>query len=342
MTELDAILAKLPGLADRGQRRGGQHDARPCRAPRRNVPAVGGAALCPLRCRRARRVRVRITRTRFGWRLTEVDAGEVADPRVPREPGQSLLFLQDQSLRSHRPRDRGPIASGANLDDLGDYRPGLIAAAEHRVRHPFVEAGMDKAAVRALARTFDLGDIAELPAQPCLSSRVETGIAISARDLAFVARMERALAPTCRKGPICAAASPTAGSSSRHPEPDEAMQQIADELRRRAAPLPGLPPYRRGAGLPARPGVERLRSRLGTRGAHRGGRGRALRAEDLHRSPPSWRRRPRTAHACCSRDLAGAARRAAGSTAHAARFRRALPNGDPGRTRAPGRRSRAP
>src|SRR6059058_3070133 len=48
------------------------------------------------------------------------------------------------------------VASGANLDDLGDYRPGLVAAAEHSVRHPLQEAGFTKADVRALARFWGL------------------------------------------------------------------------------------------------------------------------------------------------------------------------------------------
>ena len=134
-------------------------------------------------------------RRRFGWRLTEVDAGEFADPAYRANPVNRCYFCKTNLYDRIAHVTEGPIASGANLDDLGDYRPGLIAAAEHRVRHPFVEAGMDKAAVRALARDFDLADISELPAQPCLSSRVETGIAISASDLAFVARMERALTP---------------------------------------------------------------------------------------------------------------------------------------------------
>ena len=53
--------------------------------------------------------------------------------------------------------------------------------------------------MRALARDLGLGDIAELPAQPCLSSRVETGIAIDAGDLAFVEAAERRLAEAARK-----------------------------------------------------------------------------------------------------------------------------------------------
>ena len=50
---------------------------------------------------------------------------------------------------------------------------------------------MGKAAVRALARFFGLGDVAELPAQPCLASRIETGIAVDPDDLAFIEAIER-------------------------------------------------------------------------------------------------------------------------------------------------------
>src|SRR6185437_16934761 len=86
------------------------------------------------------------------------------------------------------------IVSGAKMDDLGDYRPGLLAAAERTVVHPYVDAGMDKTAVRALARELGLDDVAELPAQPCLSSRIETGIAIYSNDLAFIDLAETRLA----------------------------------------------------------------------------------------------------------------------------------------------------
>jgi uncharacterized protein len=91
------------------------------------------------------------------------------------------------------------ILSGTNLDDLGDYRPGLEAAKTHAVRHPFVEAGIDKAMVRALAAELGLGDVADLPSAPCLSSRVETGIAIEAPVLRMIEEAEillrEALAP---------------------------------------------------------------------------------------------------------------------------------------------------
>ncbi len=70
------------------------------------------------------------------------------------------------------------VASGANLDDQGDYRPGLVAAAEHAVRHPLQEAGFTKADVRALARHWGLPNW-DKPAAPCLSSRLAPGVAVT-------------------------------------------------------------------------------------------------------------------------------------------------------------------
>jgi uncharacterized protein len=70
------------------------------------------------------------------------------------------------------------MVSGANLDDLGDYRPGLVAAAEHRVRHPLQEANFTKADVRALAREWNLPTW-DKPAAPCLSSRMAPGVAVT-------------------------------------------------------------------------------------------------------------------------------------------------------------------
>ena len=55
------------------------------------------------------------------------------------------------------------IADGVNVDDLGDHRPGLVAAREHDVVHPLIEAEMDKADVRAAARSLGL-DVWDKPA----------------------------------------------------------------------------------------------------------------------------------------------------------------------------------
>ncbi len=70
------------------------------------------------------------------------------------------------------------VCSGANLDDLGDYRPGLTAAAEHHVRHPLQEAGFTKAHVRELAKHWDL-PVWDKPASPCLSSRLAPGLEVT-------------------------------------------------------------------------------------------------------------------------------------------------------------------
>ena len=84
------------------------------------------------------------------------------------------------------------VASGANADDLGDWRPGLRAAAEHHVVHPLLEAGAGKAQVRALARRLSVPS-AEKPASPCLASRIPYGTAVDPETLARIDRAERAV-----------------------------------------------------------------------------------------------------------------------------------------------------
>ena len=81
------------------------------------------------------------------------------------------------------------VANGANTDDQGDYRPGMEAASEHRARSPLLEAGLDKAAVRAIARHLDI-PIWDKPAQPCLSSRVPYGTPVTVETLSKIERAE--------------------------------------------------------------------------------------------------------------------------------------------------------
>ena len=81
------------------------------------------------------------------------------------------------------------VANGTNTDDMGDYRPGMQAAAEHRVRSPMVEAGLDKAAVRQIAKDLDI-PIWDKPAQPCLSSRIPYGTPVTLETLSKIERAE--------------------------------------------------------------------------------------------------------------------------------------------------------
>ena len=87
----------------------------------------------------------------------------------------------------------GLVVSGANLDDLGDFRPGLRAAAEYGVRHPLVEVGFSKRDVRVAAREIGIPTWAK-PASACLSSRIPFGEGISVEELRRVGRAERLLA----------------------------------------------------------------------------------------------------------------------------------------------------
>ena len=134
--------------------------------------------------------RVRRQAREEGWRLEVIDAGEFADPRYRANPVNRCFFCKTNLYGAIAARTSRQILSGANTDDLAEYRPGLDAAREHDVRHPYLEAGLDKAAVRALARGLGLAETAELPASPCLSSRVETGLRIDPEQLAAIHRVE--------------------------------------------------------------------------------------------------------------------------------------------------------
>lgn len=136
--------------------------------------------------------RVRDVAAAEGWDLTVMDAGEFADPDYLRNPVNRCFYCKTNLYRTMRQSIEGILCSGTNLDDLGDFRPGLEAARSYEVRHPYVEAGIDKAGVRRLARDLGLGTLAELPAAPCLSSRVETGIAVEAGTLSLIHAIETA------------------------------------------------------------------------------------------------------------------------------------------------------
>lgn len=122
-----------------------------------------------------------------------VATSEFANPDYVKNDGTRCYYCKDELYRQIEailPELNGEIiCSGANLDDRGDYRPGLIAAAEHRVRHPLQEAGFTKADVRALALTWGLPTW-DKPASPCLSSRIAPGVEATAERTARVEAAE--------------------------------------------------------------------------------------------------------------------------------------------------------
>jgi uncharacterized protein len=119
---------------------------------------------------------------RIGIRHLLVGTQEFTDPDYTRNDGsrcyhcKSELYSQIEKILPEFQTEI--ICSGANLDDRGDYRPGLLAAAEHLVRHPLQEAGFTKADVRALAHAWGLPTW-DKPASPCLSSRLAPNVQVT-------------------------------------------------------------------------------------------------------------------------------------------------------------------
>ena len=123
------------------------------------------------------------------WNLHIVRSGEFDDEAYLANPTDrcyhcksnlydAVIALRDRAGRDTALAADAVVLSGANLDDLGEYRPGLAAAAEREVRHPYVEAKITKAEIRSMARHLGLAE-ADLPASPCLASRLYTGTRVT-------------------------------------------------------------------------------------------------------------------------------------------------------------------
>jgi uncharacterized protein len=194
---------------------------------------------------------------REGWTVDRFDAGEFEDEAYLDNPYDRCFHCKTHLYRAIARRGPGTLLSGTNTDDLGDYRPGLIAARDHGVRHPFVETGVDKAAVRALCRHLGYPELAALPAAPCLSSRLETGVRIEARLLALVHRVERDLADALdplvvrcrvRRDALAVEVDPATLAALANGEGSDWERRIAALAREHGAPQRILfEPYRRGS-----------------------------------------------------------------------------------------------
>lgn len=95
-------------------------------------------------------------------------------------------------LKIARGRGIDTVLDGSNLDDLGDYRPGLRALQELQILSPLREAGLNKAEIRELSRRFGLPTW-DKPAYACLASRIPYGERIDREKLSRVERAEDAL-----------------------------------------------------------------------------------------------------------------------------------------------------
>jgi uncharacterized protein len=135
----------------------------------------------------------RLVASRFGFPHRTVGTHEIDDPRYARNDAQRCYHCKSELFRHLVPlaasQGLGHVAYGLIVDDLADYRPGHRAAAEAGIRAPLAEAGLDKNDVRQLSRALDL-PTAELPASPCLASRLPYGTPVTREALARVERAE--------------------------------------------------------------------------------------------------------------------------------------------------------
>jgi uncharacterized protein len=133
---------------------------------------------------------------RFGFSHRLLRTRELDDPLYARNEQDRCYHCKTELFRRLLPlaaaEGFAQVAYGLIVDDLSDFRPGQRAAAEAGVRAPLAEAGLTKEDVRALSREAGL-PTAELPASPCLSSRLPYGTPVTREALARVDRAESAL-----------------------------------------------------------------------------------------------------------------------------------------------------
>ncbi|MGH2821057.1 MAG: ATP-dependent sacrificial sulfur transferase LarE [Actinomycetota bacterium] len=130
--------------------------------------------------------------SRFGWNHRIVQTHELARDEYARNAPDRCYWCKTELFDVLEPiaAELGAsIAVGTNLDDLGDYRPGLRAASENGVRTPLADAGLGKGEVRALSAELGL-PTARKPASPCLASRFAYGVRVTEEGLRRIDRAE--------------------------------------------------------------------------------------------------------------------------------------------------------
>jgi uncharacterized protein len=132
----------------------------------------------------------------IGIRHVIVDTDEFANPLyVANQPDRCFhckaeLYEKLRAVASQL--GASVLANGAIVDDLGDFRPGMRAAADFGVRSPLVDCELSKLEVRQLAAEWEL-PVADKPATPCLSSRIAYGQEVTSERLAMIDRAEQLL-----------------------------------------------------------------------------------------------------------------------------------------------------
>ena len=132
----------------------------------------------------------------FGFNFETLETSEFEDPNYIANPTNRCYFckseLYDKLVTVAAQRSIMFVIDGTNADDVKDHRPGRVAAAEHSVRSPLVDAGFTKSDIRDRSKAHGLPTW-DRPASPCLSSRVAHGVPVTVERLSKVERGEEYL-----------------------------------------------------------------------------------------------------------------------------------------------------
>lgn len=133
---------------------------------------------------------------KFGFQHEVIRTDELENPNYSANNSNRCFFCKDELYTKLESVARGrgieTIVDGSTVDDLGDFRPGRRAAAQHAVRSPLIEVGLSKSEVRELSRQATLPTW-DKPASPCLSSRIAYGTTVTIERLSKVDRGEEIL-----------------------------------------------------------------------------------------------------------------------------------------------------
>ena len=129
----------------------------------------------------------------IGIRFYTIERSELDDPQFVENPLNRCYFckkgLQEDLQTMAAEIGAATVTYGVNMDDLGEWRPGIDAARERGARFPLVDCGFTKADVRAAAEHWGLA-VADKPSNPCLASRIPYGQRVTAEKLKLIEEAE--------------------------------------------------------------------------------------------------------------------------------------------------------
>jgi uncharacterized protein len=157
--------------------------------------AVGMTAISPSLAPFEREEAIGVAK-QIGARHELVESREIDDPSYVANHTDRCFHCKSELYRLSTEKQKewsiATVVNGTNLDDLGDYRPGLEAAKQAGVRSPLVELGFTKSDVRACSAEIGLS-IWDKPAAACLSSRIPYGTKVTRERLAQIGALEEEL-----------------------------------------------------------------------------------------------------------------------------------------------------